>query len=608
MPPLDRSPLARLRIAALPFVTRSLRGGRARRFAVLALVLALIGSTLGSWLALGDGELERGIREDLQLEPHRYEREHREFLVIVDDDASYERARRDRESMLERGSTIVAAGAMADRAMQARHTLRQAVDAIGVEELIDPDDRELHRRAAQLLGEHEPPRMRARNFAWDSGAEVERLRRIVDARGIPALERYASPLGVGWAVRLVGLLAGAALLVLFVVVGPVLTGIAVAQESHDNTLQPVAGTALSSRQIALGLVLGALAPVAIVAVPQLVLAVLAGVLVGDVLELATFFALLVPCAWAATMLALVVGLFAGRRRGTGAIGITLLAGLGTWLCAGIPLGFDRVSRSDAAVMTMLPSGGLVRGLRETFVGSMHVQVDDAGLWWRLLAAAIASLVVGALALRAAERRVPGRFVSPLRRREALVGSIVLSALTLLAVSTFGGPEAAFVSLAAMVMPMQVLLMARVPAGDAPSGRGVVRLPALLGEFGVFVGLHCVLALAIVGPEFLVRLADSGTLHLLWALAVAPLVALRIVAAPPRLPASVFAGFGFVCAIIEFVSGTAQVLGDWRNAPLFPLMRVSPVLGLLHVALLVVVPWALVRGIRRASRSTPASAA
>lgn len=595
-----------LRVAALPFVTRSLRGARSRRLWVLAAVLAMATSLIGGWLALGNGELERGIREDMRLESRRYEVEQREFMVIVpDDDLQWERALRDRAAMLA-GDSEPQPSALRERMFAGRRVMQQAT--MHPVQSVPERHRELYRSAAALVGDQDPAISlgRARTFDWLSTSDVAQLRTIVERNGIPELARYESPLGFGGAVRLVGLLASGLLLVLVIVVGPVLTGIAIAQESHENTLQPVAGTALSARQIALGLVLGALAPVAIVAAPQLALAAIAAIVAGDASAFAAFVALLVPCAWAITMLALAVGLFAGRRRGTGAIGITLLAGLGVWLCAGIPLGFDRINRSTTAVMTLLPSGGLFHCMREAFLGSALGTYESAELGLRLVAAAIASLVVGVLALRAAERRVPGRFVAPLHRGEVLVGSAVLSTLTLLAMCELGGREVAFVSLAAMVMPMQILLMARVPVGDAPSGRGIVGLRGLLGEFAGFVAIHAALALAIVGPDFLVRLADPGTLHLLWALAIAPLVAIRIVAAPPKLTVSVWAGFAFVLAIIEYITGCAQVVGGARHEAFLPLARVSPWLALLHVALLVLVPWTLVRGIRRAGGSARAS--
>ncbi|HWB73529.1 MAG TPA: hypothetical protein VG755_01215 [Nannocystaceae bacterium] len=589
-----------LRVAALPFVTRSLRGARSRRLWVLAAVLAMLTSLIGGWLALGNGELERGIREDMRLEQRRYEVEQRDFVLVVpDDDLQWRNAVEDREAMLL-GELKQRYSPLRERMFAGHRVMQQAT--MHPLQAVPEQHRELYRRTAALIGDQDPAHAlgRARVFDWYSPTDVAQLRTIVDRSGIPELVRYESPLDVGGAIRLVGLLASGLLLVLVIVVGPVLTGIAVAQESHENTLQPVAGTALSARQIALGLVLGAFAPVAIVAAPQLALASLAA-FAGNASAFVGFIALLVPCAWAITMLALAVGLFAGRRRGTGAIGITLLAGLGVWLCAGIPLGFDRLNRSTAAVMTLLPSGGLFHGMREAFLapaaGSYYDH--DGELAWRLVAAAIASLVVGVLALRAAERRVPGRFVAPLHRSEVLIGSAVLSALTLLAMCELGGREVAFVSLAAMVMPMQILLMARVPVGDAPSGRGIVGLAGLLGEFAGFVAIHAALALAIVGSDFLVRLADPGTLHLLWALAIAPLVAIRIVAAPPKLTVSVWAGFAFVLGIIEYITGCAQIFGGGRHDDFLPLARVSPWLALLHVALLVVVPWTLVRGVRRA---------
>jgi hypothetical protein len=598
------SVIERLRIAALPFVTRSLRGGRSRRLWVLAFVLAIATSLVGGWLALGSGELERGIREDLRLEQRRYEREMREFVVIVpDDDLAWRRATGDLREAEEGGLVRRYDSVVSERTWIARSVLNEAVATAQHVRFHDAELRELAVRARALLDEfHQPvvePTGRARLFDWNDSDKVELLHNIVERRGIPSIERYASPLGLADAVRIVGFFACGMLLVLVVVVGPVLTGIAIAQEAHENTLQPVAGTALSARQIAGGLVLGALAPVAIVAAPQAAIAVLAGIVAGHALTLAAFVALLVACAWAITMLALAVGLFAGRRRGSGAIAITLLAGLGVWLCAGIPLGFEPIGRTSAAIVTLLPSGGLVWCMRETFLGPLaFARFEQVPLDGPLVAAACASLVVGALALRAAERRVVGRFVAPLHRGEVLLGSAVLSALTVFAMWQKDLDGALFASLAVMVMPMQVLLMSRVPVGDAPAGFGTVRLGALMREFAAFVGIHFAFALVLHGPDVLDKIVALPAIHVVWALAIAPLVAIRIVVGVPRLVASVWAGFAFVLAIVEYFSGVGQLISS-RQEELFPIWRVSPLLGILHVALLVLVPWTLVRGIRRA---------
>jgi hypothetical protein len=598
-----------VRIAALPFVTRSLRGQRGRRLALLAVVLAVINVVLGLWLAFGSGALERGIREDLRLEPSRFDRERREFVVVLNDDTEFAHAERARELMYQRGIASERNGVLGLRAVEGYMTLDAAV-AAGTRGETGFAHQELLGRARTLLtalGDPGPVvgRVRVAGFDWTRGPDRMLLAQIVERGGVPAVERYASPLGGREAIGIVGLLAAAMLLALTTVLGPVMTGIAVAQESHDNTLQPIAGSALSARQIAIGLVLGASAPIAIVAAPQLLLVGTIGLLRGELLPLLGLLVLLAPCAFAVTMLSLAVGLFAGRRRSGGAIGITLLAGLGTWLCAGIPLGFHAFGRSESAAVTLLPSGGLVHFVRAAFIASEPIKhAQDLG--WRMAAAAVASLVVGMLALRAAERRVPGRFVAPLQRGEALLGAGVLSALSLIALGHYPGPEVMLASLAIMVMPMQVLLMARVPAGDSPSGSGVPNLRGLLGEFAVYVGLHGALALVMVGPGFVLRgLGSVGVLHLAWALAISALVAIRIVAAPARLPASIFAGFAFVLAIVEFVTGSMQMLSSSRSISALPLWSVSPTLALGQLALLVVLPWTLVRGIRRAgTRAAP----
>ena len=60
--------VSELRAAARPFVARSLRGPRLKRSLALSALLALVTCVLGAWLALGDGEVERGTRQSLRLD------------------------------------------------------------------------------------------------------------------------------------------------------------------------------------------------------------------------------------------------------------------------------------------------------------------------------------------------------------------------------------------------------------------------------------------------------------------------------------------------------------------------------------------------------------
>jgi hypothetical protein len=586
--------LHRLRFAARPFVTRSLRGPRGRRAVALAIVLAMCSGLVGLWIALGSGQLEHGVRRKLGLEPSMHERESAEFMVFCHDDVDCRRIERELEHSGEGYAMRLDGIALAQGAVSMHGPLVPA-------ELAPLHGRA--RAAIEGLPSTTGATPRRRTFDWRDANHRALLGVVLDADFRPAVVRYASPLGLSEGIALVGFFAVAMLVVLGTVVGPVVVGVSFAQESHENTLQPVAGTALSPRAIALGLTAGALAPVAIVAVPQLVIAVLAAVTSGHPLAFAGFVALLLPCAWALACLCAVVGLYAGRRRGPGLVGIALLAGAGTWALAGTSIGFQSLGRVEAALVTMLPSGGLVLAAREAFLGGAEVRHGALAIGpeWRLFAAAIGAIVVGVLALLAAERRIPGRVAAPLRRVEAVLGSAALSALTLLAFSQERPTSVVLATLAMMVMPMQLLVMGRVPQGDTPGARPPVDAVRLLGEFAGFVALHLALALVIVGPGFVEPLLPA-TAHLGWALGVAALASLRSVAAPMRLPATLWAGFSVVAAIVTFTTGVAIVTDG--HAPMFALMRLSPWLGAVQIALTVAIPVTLVRAVFRTGRSTP----
>jgi hypothetical protein len=590
--------LHRLRFAARPFVTRSLRGPRGRRAVAVAIVLAICSGLAGLWIALGSGQFEHGVRRKLGLEPSMHQRELDEFMVFCHDDVDCRRIERELENTGEGFAMRLDGIALAQSAVAMHGPLVVPAD----------EHAPLYGRARAAL-EGRPsttgatPRRGA--FDWKDADDRALLRVVLDAEFRPAVVRYASPLGLSDGIALVGFFAVAMLVLLGTVVGPVMVGIAFAQESHENTLQPVAGTALSPRAIALGMMAGALAPVAIVTVPQLAIAVLSASTSGNPLVFAGFVALLLPCAWALACLSAVVGLYAGRRRGPGLVGIALLAGAGTWALAGTSIGFQALGHVEAALVTMLPSGGLVLAAREAFLGGAEVRHGTLAIGpeWRLFAAAIGAIVVGVLALLAAERRIPGRIAAPLRRIEAMFGSAVLSALTLLAFSQERPTAVVLATLAMMVMPMQLLVMGRVPQGDTPGVRPPVNALRLLGEFASFVALHFALALVIVGPDFVEPLLPA-TAHLGWALGVAALASLRSVVAPMRLPATLWAGFSFVAAIVTFTTGVA-IVTEHGHSPMFALMPLSPWLGAVQVALTVAIPVTLVRAVFRKGGSTPA---
>jgi hypothetical protein len=614
-------PMTELRAAVRPFVARSLRGPRARRSLALSAVLAAVVVALGLWLARGDGELERETRRGLRLEKSSHELMVQEFVFVAHNEWALRDAKSELRLLVESDHVDFDrhGGALHQMAAAGHDTLRAALAVHPV--AIPIEHAELAGRARIVLDRHahwsSDRRVgRSAGFDWNDEAYVGRLRTIVEHDLVPEIVEYGSPLGTRESIGIVGLLAGLLLTVLATVVAPVLVGIAVAQETHENTLQPLTGTSLSPRQLALGLIVGPAAPVAIVALPQLALVLFASVLVARPLPALAFVALLVPCVFALAMLAQVVGLHAGKRRGAGIIGITLLALAGTWALVGFALGIDQwFTRSKAGVMALVPSGGLVHFLREAFVGGLtlpaHLEVVD-GVWFgtRLVVSAITCVVLGVLALRATERRILGRFATPLSRTEAFVGVAVLSTLTLLAVPE-GATQAWLGTLAMLVMPMQIFVMGRVPVGDAPAGTARVRTGALLGEFAAFVAIHAVFATAIVGVGWLDDLRPVSTLQLGWGLAVAALVSIRVVAAPAKLPVLVWAGFAYVLAIITFVTGAINLASarqpyGHRTELLFALWEASPVLGLVQAAFTLAIPVLFVRALRQPTRADAAA--
>src|SRR5690606_4508715 len=78
------SRLEALRTAALPFVTRSLRGGRLRRTLALSLLLSILTVVLGAWISFGDGDFEAGVRVSFGLEESRWSRQQNDYVIVVD--------------------------------------------------------------------------------------------------------------------------------------------------------------------------------------------------------------------------------------------------------------------------------------------------------------------------------------------------------------------------------------------------------------------------------------------------------------------------------------------------------------------------------------------
>ena len=95
--------LSQLRAAVLPFVTRSLRGNRLRRYTLLSMMLAGLTVIIGAWITLSPGGFERELRQEFGMEESRYERERQEFTIFADEQEDFEEYLRARAELATPG-------------------------------------------------------------------------------------------------------------------------------------------------------------------------------------------------------------------------------------------------------------------------------------------------------------------------------------------------------------------------------------------------------------------------------------------------------------------------------------------------------------------------
>lgn len=578
------SVIQRLRQVARPFVVRQLRGPRARRALGLSAVLGVVTVLLGMWLALGRGELEREVRQGLRLEQSSWDRVDRELVIVCHGGCS----------------NMDASGLRIRILAELRDALR-TYDPVRDQAFAD-----LHARAQeeahQLRGLHHELET---GWDWRDPRDRQRLAIALDMGLKPRIEVYESPLGTADAIGFVGMLATFGLVLLGTLFGPVLTAIAVAQESHENTLPPITGTGLGGRDIVAGLVIAAFAPVAIVAAPQMLLALVASIFVGDPFVVLGVVALIACCAWALAMTGAIVGLYVGRRRGPGPVGIIMLGLTSVWLLVGMAIGFSNaIGNAEVGSIISAPSSALVLGAREAFFSMVRMSASSGPEIAALcIVPAIAAVVLGALAFRAAARRVDDRVVSPLTRGEAVLATLIVSLVCTLTalVATAERPESGGLplgTLAMLVLPLAALLVARVPATQGETRRDI-DLPTRMLELAAFTGVHFGVLL-LLSPASLL-LAAEGLLHATWAVAVTGLTALRLLSPGNRWLVGTWGGFCLLSAAIMMVNG-AELVREHSRGEMFALFEVSPVLGTLQVVFVVAIPLLLVHGIRRAART------
>jgi len=612
--------LARLPAFALPFVTRSLRGGQGRRYLLISVLLGIMSVLLGLWSGLSDGLAAQGVRTDLGVEIYEWDRQQQEFAVYVHDDYEHDFARQTADRLRERGLNF-------DEPRH--HEVAQLVDsgyakamaAAGSPDGTASEEHERLRERAQafIMAKPQPSGVsdhdRGGWSGWSDPAAVASLAQLLDAEGVPAIHRYESPLGLRGALGIVGFFAGLLLAACVTVLGPLLVAVAQAQERHENTLMPLTGTSLTPRELALGLVSGPSSIIAIIALPQLVLVLGAAVVAGKLLIGLALLGALAAAGLFVTLAAQLFGHIVGQRRTPGMVGVGLVAMLGfAWLLGASFVGEAQRGHLDiAGVGALLPTFGLASLLTETCLG-----LPPPPYFNDLLLAAAANsaalLVFSALLLTVLARTIEGRQGPLLSPRAALVG--VLTCITLVHVALpWTNFEAElihwYVGLGLLALPLALLLIARVPIGDNPPRMRGIPLPKLLAEFAGWVALHMLSTLvlfSLIGeppmPDHYYgeppSLANLGAmLWIAWCVGVLGLLAIRLVAVPATIGGLLWAG---CCALgLVFGAGQAVYCAIERHASaidMIALSGVSPGLGLVQVIMALAIPISLVQHLRK----------
>ncbi|MEZ4383691.1 MAG: hypothetical protein R3A79_20335 [Nannocystaceae bacterium] len=603
------SKLAQLRSAALPFVTRAHRGGRLRRFVLMSVLLGVLTLILGAWISFGNGPFEAEIRRGFDLEESRWMREQQEFIVVVDS----------REELAQANAQV--ASLPYDHSDMGWNRPKAAYDD-AVQFVTQATWTDAPRggyamrdRAANLLASHglsttrPDPDTYYTYFSWHDAENVARLQAILAADLRPQIELYESPLTVVEGIRVTGAIAGGIFTLLLLVIAPLLVGTQMAQEVHENTLMPLTGTALRTRELILGMAAGALSIVGILAAPQALILLATVAATGYLLPaLAGILVAVVGCFFLST-LAQLLGYALGSQRTPGVLGMGLLAFFGFFGMVGAAFGLAP-HRQTIGILALLPEAATTHLFRSSLLPHELFFSN-----WRLAHEADFAIAVGTvglgllgiLGMRALERRVGRTGDSALTRPEALLGAFVTTVLVILANPArhaYAPVEASFLlTLAILSVPFAIFLMMRAPFTQHGAERKPMPVVGLLGELALWAGLHGVVTLIVIGrPELLAAVHPMVFAYLGWYLLVLGLLALRVVARPMGIGARVWVAFSALFAMFAFPQMAAW-MRPWANhglsdALLF--LQVSPFLGFVQAILLVLIPWSLWRSLRRAA--------
>lgn len=578
--------LDRIPAFALPFVTRSLRGGRGKRFAALSLGLALLTLLFGVWVGLGRGDVARDARVTIGIEQPIYVREQQEFVIIrTNPDTLPGELLNRQEQARQRGAMLIVEAARAVGPVREENTQLYA-DVLALAQrssIVDPN---------ALVG-----------FSWGNPYQVAQLESIVAREGEPEIIDYERMTGVDETLRLLAMLSGGLLFLLATVAAPLLVALQQATERHENTLQPLSGTALGAHELIVGLACGPLAVVTIFAAPLTGLFVLAALATGELAALA-----LLPML-AATTLGLVFGAqllghLVGTNRTPGLIGVVLLGMLGALALSsmGMAAGFDQ--REVIGLPALLPQAGVLGLLGEFFgdpwraaalgFGSSRFDPTALDLFVPALVGALGAALLGLLAVRALTRHLEGR-ATLLDASEALFGALVCIVMVNVAIPMLeiGRPFHQLFGLPTLALPFLLLVMARVPVGDVPTKLRRLPLVRLVGEFMAWVMLEVLVAALRDGT--LAGLHPMSLVGIGWCALVLVMLAARMVATPSRIAGHVWALFCF--GVLPFAYGVASVWAFEPGATLM-LFEAPPALTFGSMALFVWVPMSLLRHLRR----------
>lgn len=589
--------LSKLPAFALPFVTRSLRGGRGRRYLILSLVLASLTGIIGVWLALGDGRFEQEMRTEFKLELWEHERSRDTFTVYTHDKWDHDVVEEELGYLVSTPDYEDSQGRYYSPASDLYSWGRAMVALAATAPAYHPDHQRLRARAQQLIGHRQiavEPWMA--EFAWGDPREVARLETILDHDGIPSVEVYRSPLSFVDALKITGFFAGLGLAALLTVFLPLLAAVQQAQERHENTLMPLTGTALGPRELAVGLAAGPVAVIAIFAGPQLLLFGICALLAGEVFVAGALLAALAATSALFVFGGQLFGQLMGQRRTPGIIGMSLMAVLGiSWLLGG-GLAAD-AEHELAGFSAVMPHIGLSALLAEVFI---DVPADFSRVFLGAFAWTGGAIVMGWLAMTALARKIEDRDGPLLTRSHALIGALTCVVLVNVALPQMGLESAIlrqYLGLGMLALPFLLLTMARVPLGDAPPRMRRVAVPALLLELGAWTAAHVIFAGLFWGFAS-EAMHPVSLMWMAWCVAVLGLIGIRVVVSSTKIATNVWTGFCAMSLTVGF--GQALFWALERSADIedvFALMNVSPVLGLIQISLTIWIPLSLIRHLR-----------